>query len=113
MTGEVYFCLSNRVQIIGKYPQISIIEITEGLKVRNLRKYFIENSGMPGCEYCKEQISLGNYCAAFTQFSDVESKKGEIAVIEFELSNQCNLQCVMCSEICDSDNTISKKIKES
>lgn len=98
MTGEVYFCLSNRVQIIGKYPQNSIIEITEGLKVRNLRKYFIENNGMPGCEYCKEQISLGNYCAAFTQFSDVESKKGEIAVIEFELSNQCNLQCVMCSE---------------
>ncbi len=98
MTGDVYFCLSNRIQIAGKYPQNSIKDIIEGQMVQDLRKYFTEHNGMPGCEYCKEQIDLGNYDAAFNHYSNVRSKKGEISVIEFELSNRCNLQCMMCSE---------------
>lgn len=98
MSGEVYFCLSNRIQIIGKYPQNSIKDVVDGETRNELQKLFIKNNGMPGCEYCKEQIRMGNYNAAFNQFSNVPSKKGEITVIEFELSNQCNLQCEMCSE---------------
>jgi len=109
VTGEVFLCLSNRNDIVGIYPRDSVREIFEGNNITQLRKDFRKNKGLPGCGYCKEQISLGNYDAAFTQFSEVSSPKGKITVVEFELSNRCNLSCVMCSDLYSSLHDINKR----
>lgn len=102
MTGEVYFCLKNKEQLLGKYPQNSVKEIIEGQNTTKLRTTFLKENGLPGCEFCREQINLGNLDSAFNHYSNVKGKKGAIAVIEFELSNQCNLGCIMCSELYSS-----------
>ncbi len=97
MTGEIYFCLKNKEQLLGKYPQNSIKEIIEGETITKLRTSFLKNNVMPGCEYCQEQISMGNHDSAFNQYSNISTIKNKVTIMEFELSNKCNLACVMCS----------------
>lgn len=102
MSGEVFFCLKNKEQVLGKYPQNSVKDIIEGEGIKKLRTSFLKDSGLSGCEFCQEQISMGNLDSAFNQYSNIPTKKDEITIMEFELSNNCNLACVMCSSIYSS-----------
>jgi len=98
MTGEVFLCLKNHEQVVGTYPQNSVKEILESKKLQQFRLDFKAQNGLHGCEHCQEQIKLKNYDNAFNQYSNYTVRKDKITVMDFELSNRCNLQCIMCSE---------------
>lgn len=113
-TGEVRACCYNFKNILGKWPQQSIREIWQGAQLNNLRKYINNNNFGGGCLECGRMIAAGNHQGVraryYDEFADgfiKDKAKGIVSkftggivypkVIEFELSNTCNLECVMCN----------------
>ncbi len=112
--GNVRACCYNSSHILGKWPKQSIKEIWMGDKLKELRGYILKNDLSAGCLTCGKIIQAGNYQGAKTKFYDefvpgrldykIKRGLGKLAgniaypkVMEFELSNQCNLECIMCN----------------
>ncbi|MDP6909849.1 MAG: SPASM domain-containing protein, partial [Flavobacteriales bacterium] len=97
--GKAIACCYNRTYILGNYPEQSIDEIWRGQQAENLRKYISNNNLDHGCQGCKSQILARNFDATKAkQYDQVKlNRNGYPSVMEFELSNVCNLECEMCS----------------
>ncbi len=113
-TGEARACCYNFKEVLGKWPQQSIREIWEGAQLQSLRKNIEQNNLGGGCTECGKMIDVGNYQGVRAKYYDefalgflsqkISGIKNNLTgsftypkVIEFELSNQCNLECVMCN----------------
>jgi molybdenum cofactor biosynthesis enzyme MoaA len=71
-----------------------------GEPLLGLREYIRHNDLSNGCYKCREALHSGNFGAmTATGFDFLRAYKdnGYPRLLEFELSNQCNLECVMCS----------------
>ena len=99
--GEVIACCYNRTYRLGNYPEMSVKEIWHGEKAENLRKYISENNMDHGCNGCKMQILSGDKDGNKAKSKQYDTHRtnsnGYPSVMEFELSNVCNLECEMCS----------------
>lgn len=112
--GNVRACCYNTTQILGKWPAQSIREIWEGTQLKELRNHISHSNLGGGCTECGKMLQSGNFQGVRARFYDefasnslTEKLKrtwGRIAhpttypkVMEFELSNRCNLECVMCN----------------
>ena len=106
--GKAHVCCYNRDYVIGTYPKQSIREIWMSQEAENLRTWISHNNLDYGCQHCKHHILAKNFDAnKAKQYDDVEqNSNGFPSVIEFELSNTCNLECTMCS------GTFSSKIRQ-
>jgi MoaA/NifB/PqqE/SkfB family radical SAM enzyme len=104
--GNATACCYNRKYVLGRYPDSSLAEIWEGEKIRGLRAALEAGDFSKGCELCLEQMESRNFAGMRARFFD--GLRGGAAdlgplsplspkIIEFELSNTCNLECVMCS----------------
>ena len=113
-TGEVRACCYNFKHVLGKWPENSIKEIWLGSKLATLRSYIEEDNLGGGCVECGKMIVTGNHQGVRARYYDefprssfsdkVSSIKKIITggfvypkVMEFELSNECNLECIMCN----------------
>lgn len=113
--GNATVCCYNRKHILGTYPQNSLDEIWFGASAAALREYMAENDLSHGCEICALQLNSRNFAGVHASHYDYQSDhpakhllKKSMAylktrhfvayprVIEFELSNTCNLECIMC-----------------
>lgn len=112
--GNVRACCYNTTHILGKWPENSITEIWQGEKANELRQYIQQNNFGGGCTECGKMIEVGNYQGVRAKYYDefsssffsspiekiktaLTGKLGWPKVMEFELSNECNLECVMCN----------------
>jgi radical SAM protein with 4Fe4S-binding SPASM domain len=97
--GKVVSCCYNRTFVLGTFPDNSIQEIWNGAAAQQLRKSIIDNNLDQGCSGCKSLILAGNHDAVKSHQYDGHrsNKNGFPSVMEFELSNTCNLECGMCS----------------
>ncbi len=98
--GNGIACCRSHKTILGSYPKDSIKEIWNGEKVNNLRKHMLNNDLSYGCDYCRLQLDSKRYQAIPSSNSEEYATIRNIEypkIIEFELANTCNLQCVMCS----------------
>ncbi|MBS1618769.1 MAG: radical SAM protein [Bacteroidetes bacterium] len=113
-TGEVRACCYNFKHVLGKWPEQTIRQIWEGLRLADLRGYVAENNLGGGCLECGKMIEVGNHQGVRARYYD-EFAEGRLAavssgirrmwtgqiayprVMEFELSNECNLECIMCN----------------
>lgn len=97
--GKVVACCYNRQYILGNYPEMSIEEIWFGQAADKLRKYVANNDLSLGCFGCENLMRAGNFDAIKTKMYDSykANKNKYPSVMEFELSNTCNLECIMCS----------------
>lgn len=97
--GKVHTCCYNRTFELGRYPQQSIHDIWFGKEADKLREYIRHNDLSLGCLGCKQQIVAGNFSGVKTlQYDERTANTNHYpSVMEFELSNTCNLECVMCS----------------
>lgn len=78
------------------WPEKSIHQIWFGERFNALRNQ-IKQSDLTGqCITCKNNIEAGNYVSALSVAYDVVPVKKYPAMMEFELNNTCNLECVMC-----------------
>ncbi len=97
--GKISACCYNRSHLYGTYPAQTVQEIWDGLAVKNLRKYIAQKNLNHGCQGCLQLLKAENYDASKSWQYDKFSlhKNGFPSVMEFELSNVCNLECTMCS----------------
>lgn len=112
--GNVRACCYNTQHILGQWPQQTIKQIWEGESAAQLRGYIKENNLGGGCIECGKMLEAGNYQGVRARYYDEfapgtlstrlnylkQTVTGNIPypkVMEFELSNTCNLECVMCN----------------
>lgn len=97
--GEVYACSYNRKVLLGKYPENSISEIWNSDNAIKLRKHLANNDLEFGCGHCKYFVDREKYTSLkplnFDQYAKTFKKEFPL-VLEFEMSNSCNLECQMC-----------------
>src|SRR5688572_27730166 len=78
------------------YPQKSIREIWFGEKYQTLRKRLLENDLTHKCNVCLKNLQGGNYTSVLARAYDINQPAEYPSMMELELSNTCNLECVMC-----------------
>lgn len=97
--GKVYACCYNRQYILGTIPEETIEEIWFGQKADKLRNYIKHNDLTLGCGGCDNLFTAKNFDAVKASMYDhyPELANRFPSLMEFELSNICNLECIMCS----------------
>jgi len=99
-SGNAIACCRSHENILGSYPENSIKEIWTGEKIQSLRNRMLHNDLSMGCAYCALQLDSKRYLnlpsAHAEEFANSKNFKYP-RIIELELSNSCNLECVMCS----------------
>jgi sulfatase maturation enzyme AslB (radical SAM superfamily) len=100
VSGDAIACCRSHENILGTYPPQSIKEIWFGEKYEKMREHMLHNDLNMGCDYCKLQLESNRFHSMPSMIQDefATSEKGIYPkTIELELSNKCNLECVMCS----------------
>ena len=105
--GNVTVCCYNRTYLMGTYPNDSLQEMWCGDKAVQFRKEMKNNVLPTGCDICHNQFQSKNFGGLRAQFYDVLAEEtypeenGHFIpmpkVMEFEISNVCNLECIMCN----------------
>lgn len=113
--GLVSACSYTRFMPMGRYPEQNLNEIWFGEQAEGIRKQMRTAEFPAGCSVCAADADAGNFgqmravlyeqCAR----SPVDKWKSKVKnwmaerryaeyprVVSFELSNTCNLECVMC-----------------
>ncbi len=104
--GKVLACCENRDHVLGVYPEKSISEIWNGTAVGELRQYITEKNLGHGCKGCDFDLKSRNFggvkAKAFDYARMMQPDPRYPSMMEFELENTCNLECVMCSGLFSS-----------
>lgn len=112
--GNVRACCYNTKHVLGQWPRQSIKEIWNSTSANELRAYITANNLGGGCMECGKMIEAGNYQGVRARYYDefapntlttyIQYLRNSLnkhitypKVMEFELSNECNLECVMCN----------------
>jgi sulfatase maturation enzyme AslB (radical SAM superfamily) len=99
MNGSAYFCLCNKKQLLGTYPENSVDDIILGEKTQDYRSRFLKENLLDGCDNCKNHLDNGTSEIAFFNLHKIyppRYKDFYPRYIDFELDNRCNLSCIMC-----------------
>lgn len=100
--GKVIACALNRSHVLGTYPQQSISEIWTGQAAQALRR-MIDRTDLlnAGCQECAYQLKNRNFSSIKANMFDRprlhQTDLTYPSLLEFEIDNTCNLECVMCS----------------
>lgn len=102
---NMYFCVDGQVAPCWLYfphkpprwsPERSVTDIWRGSEFTQLREAHAQGRFLPSCQVCEHNIDTGNLPLAAAY--DNEHPIGDWpTMLELELSNLCNLECVMCS----------------
>lgn len=106
--GHVRACCVNRRYVLGDLKSQRIDDIWFGERFRKLRDAMKRYDLRLGCEHCQWQVDDGNFSSDPSHYSSLHAFKYDRYAIderdalwptnlEFNLSNTCNLECVMCS----------------
>lgn len=100
MSGRVYVCSYNKNILLGKYPEQTVEQIWQGEQAVKLREHMRHNDLSYGCGHCKFYFDKGKFSnlrpPSFDRYSN-HTVADTPRVLEFELSNECNLECQMCN----------------
>lgn len=90
-----------------KYPEKSLKEIWNGEYFQSIRENIKKKNLDKHCSVCKKRIEDGVFGQTLARAYDVTFEDESYpSVMEFELSNLCNLACIMCK------GTLSSKIRK-
>ncbi len=78
------------------YPEKSIREIWFGEKYQSLRNHLLKYDLTYKCNVCLKNLQGGNYTSVLAHAYDINEPDNYPSMLELELSNTCNLECVMC-----------------
>ncbi len=98
--GNVLACCQNTKYPVGNVQTERLPDIWNGPKIKKLRTALEKDRFGAGCQFCEWQISVGNYVNAFTRnfdrFAVTSQSPDWPRMMEFSVSNTCNLECIMC-----------------
>ncbi|MBW1989428.1 MAG: radical SAM protein [Deltaproteobacteria bacterium] len=102
--GKVGACTYNRQHFLGNYPRQSLKEIWNGERAEKLRRHVSAWDFSAGCHPCRLHFEGGNLAGVKAKMYDAVplNPNGYPSVLELELSNACNLQCIQCSGVFSS-----------
>ena len=97
-SGKIISCCFNRTFDIGTYPEQSINEIWKGERLARLKDHILHDDLSLGCNICYEQLKAGNYDGVGAiNYDKFYLRRNGPTMVEFELENTCNLECIMCT----------------
>lgn len=94
--GIALACCYNQTYVLGKYPEQTIHEIWTGAKANELRNKLSNYDLSKGCMGCMKDIEISRYSSANALRFDALPIGSFPSMMEFQLTNTCNLECVMC-----------------
>lgn len=112
--GRITVCCANRDYAVGFYPQRSLMEIWNGEELKKLREEMDNFSFKLGCQQCELMLDSANYKTLKIKHYDTEDSSVSEGYddsfrklkypyrLDFELSNKCNLECIMCNGVYSS-----------
>jgi MoaA/NifB/PqqE/SkfB family radical SAM enzyme len=97
--GKILACWYNKREELGTYPDNSIHEIWNGPRLAQLRDHIRHNDLSFGCEFCQANLSDRNYHKVDAYRYDYlpDHPGGYPGSFDFQISNTCNLECIMCN----------------
>jgi molybdenum cofactor biosynthesis enzyme MoaA len=78
------------------YPQKSVREIWFGETFQNLRDSLLRYDLTHKCNVCLKNLQTGNHTSVLARAYDVNEIRTYPTMLELEVANTCNLECVMC-----------------
>lgn len=97
--GDILACCKNTIDKLGNISTVSIEEAWNGtarqILLQKVRNYNLED----GCSFCKVMLLSKNYTAVLAKMYDVPFPVYNNKFptdITLEISNTCNLECIMC-----------------
>ena len=99
LSGNIYVCCFNRLQLLGKYPENKLIDVWNSEKITQIRNSIKNNDLGMGCGYCSEEIKTGNFRSVGAyNYNYLKLPDNNLpTMLDFELGNNCNLECIMCN----------------
>lgn len=99
--GFARACCMNDYQLLGNITERTLREIWMGPEAEELRRAMERDDLTVGCHFCKWQVDEGRPDLAFSKWFNeypVTAPDPDWPVqLEMSISNNCNLQCVMCN----------------
>jgi len=97
--GSIGVCCFNRNFVLGKYPKNKIEEVWSGQEIKKMRSSMRSFDLSKGCIACECNIKDKNFAATgIKNFEYLTEKATRPTNLQFELSNTCNLKCIMCNQ---------------
>lgn len=115
--GIVTACCFNRTQVMGVYPKDTLNDIWTSDVAIQMREQLQKGEFPSGCEKCREQIISKDFGGSHANFYSQQAKHFAVKRVqenvpseginfpmklEFNIHNNCNLQCVMCHGLASS-----------
>ncbi|MBI4645626.1 MAG: radical SAM protein [Bacteroidia bacterium] len=99
LSGNIIACCYNRYYILGKYPGNRLHDIWFGNKIKKLQKSIRKYDLSQGCYDCHNFLCRENFFLTGALNYDYlnKIKQGYPVMLDFELFNTCNLECVQCN----------------
>jgi MoaA/NifB/PqqE/SkfB family radical SAM enzyme len=98
--GLVRVCCHNVWHKVGDISTQSIAEIWHGKQIAELREAMKQYDFGLGCQFCEWRMALGSFSSmtirTWEELRIVDSNPSWPQIMEFAMSNTCNLECVMC-----------------
>lgn len=126
--GIVTACCFNRTKVMGVYPKHSLDEIWNSDEAQKMRQELEAGKFPIGCEKCREQILSKDFGGSHANFYSQQAKyfgitrakrNAETGVkldatvlpmkLEFNIHNNCNLQCIMCHGLASSSIRVHRE----
>lgn len=100
--GVARICCENKLHHLGRIPQQSLTEIWAGAAVEQIRSAVTRHDLTLGCEGCASGIESGRRgsvrAGIYDHLAVDDHRRPQRPIrLELELSNRCNLACVMCN----------------
>jgi molybdenum cofactor biosynthesis enzyme MoaA len=99
--GGVRVCCHNVTHLVGDVSRESIDAIWHGEKIKVLREAIAAYDFSYGCQFCEWRIGLGSFTSltprGWDRFPVWDRDPEWPQMMEFSISNTCNLECVMCA----------------
>lgn len=98
--GRILSCNYNQHILLGTFPKQSVKEAWSSKELKVLQNHHRNNNLDHGCSYCRDFLISKKFSGLkplnYDKYSNEKSFNFP-KVLEFELSNTCNLECYMCN----------------
>lgn len=115
LSGNVISCCYNRGFILGNVRKDSLHDIWFGEKAKELQKALSEKNLSKGCQTCAFSIYNNNFNAVpanqYDYLNEQKNMGNYPTMLDFEISSECNLECIMCSGEYSSSIRINREKK--
>lgn len=98
-SGTITSCFYNKQYPLGKYPETSIHDAWFGEKIETQREFIRNKDLSHGCRDCSKALhDKSFYSVGAWKYDYLPEPDSKYPVsLDFQISNICNLECVMCN----------------